>query len=1019
MERYSTLWGTDKAGVYGRQGTSKRLSTFLTQKIGGTNVKDVVDATEKIMAGFKVLPGYELESLDNKPLAVVYAPMYLKNKPGMPAGIKGFCALSVNGMENRGEGWRDSKYAHTFFFAQQEMLGNGEFNHLDLLMGTYPLTARDVAGHRNGTSPLNFDQLPNKVNPVMRKQDMPLVVKTVENVYQGRNVVISLEAGVDFNRRALEVLTQIYAMMQPVLATETGFATYQTVDRILELAAETNVQIYVVPNGMDLSKLYGGKFEILDLAAERVVPEQTPLAMVLLDWMKYSWSHRRQVMAHLFGKSSDYLNAEEFVRLSKAFFAQLQDLNAWLVDSSKHNTVTTLAQLQAEDKTQTGWRLVPWARESFESKVPHLLQKPLTLDALTAEALVTAYEYDGADAHVKQLSAVENPDREGQKAAVAAYQYGRKLSGVSEAVLCQKVWEKAERRLSPGYNKEITGLNKKIADDAAAHEKAMAARDEAHKTEVTGLTTAHAAALVAKDQEKDSAVAAEKAITAAVQAKLDDADRVHGEEVAKLNAAHKTEVEQLAAAHQTVVTGLQSDIAARDQSIARLNTDLGVKDQTITGLNSSLSAKDQTIAGQKADLTKAAADYAAQGEELSKARTAAIRRKEKLTAAEAEIGRLNELLMGKGIDPTPKKPKEPTMNLLGVEMPKSAMKVIAIFAAAALLIGAILSGVIVGLVAGGKEDAEPTVPTTTAPVEPSTEPSIAPATEPSVPETTAPPETTVPPTEPPAVSALNDDGTVDWFTVRSEVLWAVNVETDAVAMEQTLAGAIAAPEGWALEAVITTLEDVETEETAFVAVLTAPVAEAAEGAENPAEEETPAEGEEVTGEQTPAAEPLAITLADLGDGVELAIAAGDRCVVAHFGYGEDAKFNDVIEAAVKVASLVSPEDAGLALFRLKLENGTELDLTELLADGWRDVTGVNNGAEAMLAMQAKLNTNAVPAYVIEGAADGVAVYDYTETPEKAEQLAGIMTEKGLTALAQDVYTLVLVDEAALIAGGEA
>ena len=259
MERYSTLWGTDKAGVYGRQGTSKRLGNFLTQQIGGSNVKDVVDITEKILTGFKSLPGYELESLDNKPLAVVYSPMYLKNKHGMPSDMKGFCALSVNGMENR-VGRKESNYAHTFFFSQQDMLKAGEYNYLDLLMGTYQVTCRDVKAHRDGVGRINFEQAPNKVSPVMRNQDVPLVLQTIEQIYRGRNVVIALEKNANFNSRAKDVLTQIYAMMQPVLAAETGFATYQTVDRIQELSAETNVQIYTpimprrppVPNSRSL-----------------------------------------------------------------------------------------------------------------------------------------------------------------------------------------------------------------------------------------------------------------------------------------------------------------------------------------------------------------------------------------------------------------------------------------------------------------------------------------------------------------------------------------------------------------------------------------------------------------------------------------------------------------------------------------------------------------------------------------------------------------------------------------------
>ena len=98
MERYSTLYGTKQAGPYERLGSSKRLGNFLTQKIGAADVKSVVELTEKLIAGITMLPGYENETLVNKPQAVVYAPLYLEKKPGMTKGMKGFCALAVSGL---------------------------------------------------------------------------------------------------------------------------------------------------------------------------------------------------------------------------------------------------------------------------------------------------------------------------------------------------------------------------------------------------------------------------------------------------------------------------------------------------------------------------------------------------------------------------------------------------------------------------------------------------------------------------------------------------------------------------------------------------------------------------------------------------------------------------------------------------------------------------------------------------------------------------------------------------------
>ena len=254
MERYSTLWGTEQSGPYRRLGTSKRLGNFLTQKIGAANIKDVVELTEKLVTGITMLPGYENETLINKPLAVVYAPLYLEKKPGMTKGMKGFCALGISGQEHR-DGMRVSTFSHTWFFPREDMLAEGEFNYLDLLMGTRLTNNQDVALHREGSLEINMEQLPQKVQPVLVKKDMTVVLSTIDALYQKKNVVLVLENGVNFNSRSMALLTQIYSMMQPVMATETGFATYQSQKRILELSADTNVQIYLVPAGSDLSGL--------------------------------------------------------------------------------------------------------------------------------------------------------------------------------------------------------------------------------------------------------------------------------------------------------------------------------------------------------------------------------------------------------------------------------------------------------------------------------------------------------------------------------------------------------------------------------------------------------------------------------------------------------------------------------------------------------------------------------------------------------------------------------------------
>lgn len=634
MAQYSTIWGTNKAGVYSRLGTSKMLKNFLTQKIGAADLGDVVNLTEAALAGFKVLPGYELETPDNKPVAVVYSTMYLDRKPGMPRDMKGFCAISVSGNESRSDINRETQYSHTIFFSRQEMLKAGAYNYLDHLMGTYQLTSRDITGHRNGSSRINLDQDPNKVVPFMRDHDLGVAMKTIESIYKGQNVILVLEKDVSFNRRAMELLTQIYALMQPVLAMETGFATYQTAERIQELSAETNVKLYVLPAGADLSKIQGGNFVTMKLSAtNKILAEQTPLTLALQEWNNLDWQYRQNAMEHLFAKKTEYKNPAEFISLSEAFFAQMKDMNAWMADTSKNGTIDSLAALQAEDRTDTDWNLVPWAKKSFASKVPYLLKKGTSVEALTAMSLTEAYEYDGGNAELKKLSAGKVDSARYQQVA-AEYRYGRILAGINEAVLSQKVWEKAFSRISPAYRAEIEARDEKLSAQDAKHQADVASLNKAHEAEVTALNadhltkttqmqTAHAEAMKAAEEAKAAAVALEQEKTAAAEQRYNEAEQSHKLQVEQLNADHTAAMNEKDAAHTAKVNQLNTDHAA-----------------ALTTMETGYTTKiNQMTADHTAALTNMETGYTTKINQMTADHTAAMTAKD--TAHTEEVNKIN------------------------------------------------------------------------------------------------------------------------------------------------------------------------------------------------------------------------------------------------------------------------------------------------------------------------------------------------------------------------------------------
>ena len=173
MERYSLLHGTDVTGTYKQLGNSKGLASFLSQ-MGATDPSATAKLVQNQINGFITLAGYEKDPVTDKPVAVRYAPMHLYKLPGM-GSMKPFCALSVNGNENR-EGQRASEYVQTFFFSRDAMRNGDEYCYLDLLFGTHLLTWQEVDAHRHDTARINFDKLPQKVVPQINQDNRMMMV---------------------------------------------------------------------------------------------------------------------------------------------------------------------------------------------------------------------------------------------------------------------------------------------------------------------------------------------------------------------------------------------------------------------------------------------------------------------------------------------------------------------------------------------------------------------------------------------------------------------------------------------------------------------------------------------------------------------------------------------------------------------------------------------------------------------------------------------------------------------------
>ena len=724
MERYSTLWGTMQEGPYGRLGSSKSLNGFLTQKIGAANIKDVVELTEKLVTGITMLTGYEKEPLVNKPVAVVYAPLYLQKKAGMAKGMKGFCALAISGMEHRET--RDSSYSHTYFFPREEMLDKNRYNflklveeeeqlnYLDMLMGTHLTTYNDVAQHRSGIHPVDFERQPSKITPVLTQGDWAYVAATIDALYRKKNVVLVLERGVDFNTRSMALLTQIYSMLSPMMATETGFATYQPVKRILELSADTNVQIYVVPAGMELNGLAPAKFEILDLSKPRAQEPSTPVIEVLMGWTAYDWKQRISAMAHLFGKIEEYSNADQFVKTSREFFEQARAFEAWYNDTSKHKTLTSIAQIQAEDKTDTEWNLVPWAKELFRKKYPYLVKEG-SVGILNARNVAEFYEYNGTDEDLKKRS-VGAVNQAAVQAAVQQYQYGRSLEGVDEAELSRVIWEKAGMRVTAGCLNEINELKgtiskqeKEKVETEAKHQKELEDKDRKFETAWNNREEQYNKAFTDQKNDYEQKLKDTKEES---DRKLKDTKEECDRKLEEQKKEHKSETDKLKIDLANKDSEWEPKVAAEKERAEQIQKDLNEANGRATNLKASLDKANATNRDLEGQLAIANTKNKTLASELSTANNEKTQLEKRAKEHEQTIAAKDKTIESKDKEihslssrlkqATGQTPVRATM-IFGVPVPNICLVVMGIITAVALVIGGV-AGLLIGK--GGAEPVE-------------------------------------------------------------------------------------------------------------------------------------------------------------------------------------------------------------------------------------------------------------------------------------------------------------------------
>lgn len=614
MDRYSYVYGTLEDGMYSRMDGSEGLGGFFA-RIKAVNPTITEDIVRNILGGLKKMDGYEGASCYEAPLAVRYAPMHLYKRPDMPNTMEAFCAMSITGAEQR-EG-RDSYYSHIFLINREEMqLGtevNGrQINYLDQLFGFEWLTAKEMDGHRSKKYPVDFDAVPNTVEPTLRPQDLPLVLQTIRSVYDEKCVIIRLEKNCSFNKRAKQLLIQIYSMMQPRLATEIGFASYQDPAGIQAMSRQTSIRIYLVPAESKIPEFADDSFVVFDLNDPKSIPGlvKDEMNATLYQWSVLPWSQRQEEMAAIFRDTVlNYMDKQLFLERSRNFFNN--EFFTWLKSNDDKHTVESLEQLSDLYNRFPILEQSSRAKALFLKKIPSLMKESNSLKQATAQAFAIGLlgENEEQKQSQQQMYMFAAEKLNGADPLAMGVASGRLVKKQTE--------EKAKQQMDAvkqSHAKEIADLKTaaasaiaaeqaKTQETKAAGEAALAAEKKAAANKMAEMQSAHDAALAEEKQNCEILKAAAKEALQAEKQRVSEANTRADELTAQLTAetsAHTQTKAQLATETSTHAQ-TKTQLAASQQECETLNSRLQVAAQKFQELKLQKQASDQAAAAAKED----------------------------------------------------------------------------------------------------------------------------------------------------------------------------------------------------------------------------------------------------------------------------------------------------------------------------------------------------------------------------------------------------------------------------------
>ena len=1024
MNRYSLLYGTITHGTDTKwtdiAASAGIADFFQTELNASARAELVMDRTRAILEGFIKFSDYSSQPKDMPPVAVRYAPMHLSNQDKLFAGLKTFYALAVNGTQNE-LGDRGGIYTHIHFLSREAMYEGGDFNYLDQLFGTHLTTWQEVHEHKYGSEQINCNMPLQKIYPVNREQDILAVYAAVAAVYTGKNVIFRLDKDCTFNRRAFEILTEIYSLLQPKLAAETGFATYQDPESIRNLARNNSIRIFVIPAEARMEGIVYSEFVTFDL--ERAGKEENEFAAqfnkylntvdnnlkkAIGRWIGLPWEDREPLMRQLFADVADYQKPEIFIEKTNEFFSD--GFHKWVRHPEERGSLENLEQLKGVYDRFPCLGL-PYMQERFRKVAPTLMKKGIKIEDLTVQTL--------SDILLEQSRGERDTEKQEH-----LYQFGKTLSRgdlnvrtamkVRESTtlfVTQMVTEKSAKELAAARAQteaERASHAQEVAKMKADEDERMNSEKKAHEEELHKLCQNQIAEL-GRQKAAFDAIIAQKECTISEKEKTitEKESEIAAKEEEKRNALESFR----AAAAKKLQEKEEENQAALEQKQSEYEATLYKKDQEAVELRSRFEGAYRKLQADSASALQAERGKTAMAEQQC-AEGIARANRERDEAVAAVTQKLDIALSAKrsaeeGREAADRSRKKAEKDLADLKKELGhgtySRKTIFTFAGVGFAVGAMLIGLIwliISLVSPKTDIApsEPNVPVEDLAV---TIPTTGPSTEPivsTVPDTEPPTE---PATEPPTPMFDPNYQFTDWTS--DETIEQLRLAIPEIAVVNVENNEDFCPEAF-LEG-CTVLAVFSVEHTMPVIDKTPPDDADTDGATEkttePSENNSDSafsgkeEDEKTPSETLQKTKNYAVLLKTEDEvleitevpGASLVLRFGNHIVVA---YGSD----QMVTAAVKTLNLAAPgkEETPVLQVIWRVDEKTTIDLSDVSEnmDWWRTAQSWTTCAVDLEADEQN-DANKTPILTVDCTDETICVFDFRDEPEKiVEMIASIL-----------------------------